>query len=384
MQEKVDRQSWQPNWLSFSQLSSFISVRKELVIVDTCREQLEEIFLLRNPKYRFNKNFQEEQKLFVNKMREGKEFDEWGNWFFFPWINTLVHVLPENLHFEMRTGRNHFLITQEEQEKYYSATVGVLGLSVGSHAALTIAMTGGAKNFVLVDPDSISGSNLNRIRIGVNDLGLPKTVAVARKIFEINPYANIKIYLQGLTEENIDEVILNSKLDILIEEMDNPYFKFKSRFLAQEARIPVLMATDNGDNIFVDIERYDSNKKQKIFNGLAGDISLDQFKNLDPKDLPRVAAKIAGATLATSRMQQSVVEVGKSLYSWPQLGTAANLCGTALAYLIRKILVDGKKIKSGRYQINLDKIFESDYKRFSQKVYRLKETIKFIKIMSKK
>ena len=111
-------------------------------------------------------------------------------------------------------------------------------------------------------------------------------------------------------------------------------------------------------------------------------MTAEQFRHLPPKDLPRVAAKIAGADLAVPRMLASVVEVGRSLYSWPQLGTAANLCGTVVSYLARRIIVKASNIRSGRYQVNLDATFESDYGRkwFSRKA----DFIKFVREMQKR
>lgn len=345
----------------------------ELTIVDQYEQQLEDVFLLRHPQYRFNHNYQKPFQNFVKKQVQQKT----GNWFYFPWLNSLIHVLPENLHLEMRTGRNRNLITKEEQRLYYNGSVGILGMSVGSHAALTIAMTGGPKHLFLADPDTLAGSNLNRIRTGIQNIAVNKTVLVARQIFEINPYADIKIYPEGISDKNYSKFVRHCSL--LIEAMDNLYWKIKIREVAKSKKIPVIMATDNGDNIFVDIERFDTEKNLPLLNGRIGKITAEQFKNLDPKELPKTAAKIAGAEMATLRMQQSVLEVGKTLYSWPQLGTAANLCGSALAYLTRKLMLKADNIKSGRYQINLEQIFESDYNTPAQRRRREKQTKKFLK-----
>lgn len=361
---------------------SLADIKKEYptaLIVDHYNSQLEELFLLRNPKYKFEPNYKDDLDIFIKEYYKDNDSFVCGKWFFYPWLNSVIHVLSEDLFFEMKTGRNRNLITKEEQEKYYNSTVGVLGLSVGSHIALTVAMTGGVKRFKIADPDTISGSNLNRIRTGVQEIGLKKTASIARKIFEINPYSKIDIFDEGIDDKNMDDFF--DGLDLLVEEMDNPYFKIKVRYYAKDKGVPVVMGTDNGDNIFVDIERYDKDKNLMILNGLVGDISLEQLKNFESKDLPKIAAKIAGADLATTRMQNSVLEVGKTLYSWPQLGTAANLCGSAVAYLVRKIILKDKNIKSGRYEVNLDGIFQSDYHSKNQKEYRKNNTKDFFKKM---
>ncbi|MFH1246601.1 MAG: ThiF family adenylyltransferase [Candidatus Liptonbacteria bacterium] len=330
-------------------------VRKDpsLEIIDAYTDLLNELFLLRNPSCRFNKNYEKEFNDFLVKNNKS------GEWFYFPWLHKIVRYLPERLHQELRTGRNRHLITKEEQQKYYEATVGIAGMSVGSHVALTIAMTGGAKHIKLADPDIISGDNLNRIRSGYSQVGLSKAAVVARQIAEMNPYAHVDVFPEGITESNVKRFLQG--LTVLVEEMDNPFWKLNIRYLAREKRIPVIMGTDNGDGIIVDVERYDCSSRYAILHGLAHGLTPAALLKLDPRELPRIAAKIAGAEHAPLRMLQSVSEVGKSLYSWPQLGTAATMCGAILSYLVRRIVVGAPGIKSGRYLVNPDAIFENNY-----------------------
>lgn len=380
IEEHIDRESWQPVSVAVSGLEALKAKHQELIVVDAYRKNLEELFLLRNPKYRFDKNYASECEAFCQQHYGGKLPADVGAWFYFPWSNTLVHFLTEELHQELRTGRNKNLISQDEQGIYYGATVAVLGMSVGSHVAVMLAMTGGAKHLRIADPDAISGDNLNRIRSGYQNVGTNKAIVVARQIAEINPYAHVIVYIEGVQELTMGEIVDGASL--IVEEMDNPFFKLKIREMARDRGIPVVMGTDNGDGVIIDIERYDLDRVYPILHGKIGSMTAEQFRHLSPKDLPRVAAKIAGADLAVPRMLASVVEVGRTLYSWPQLGTAANLCGTVVAYLARRIIVKAPNIRSGRYQVNLDGTFESDYGRkwFSRKA----GFIKFIREMQKR
>ena len=367
---------WQPISIVADKFDLFVSEKPNVFIVDETKKNLEELFLLKNPKYRFDKNYSNE----FNKFLVSFDNKNFGNWFYFPWINSLVRYLPEAMHLELRTGRNKNLILEEEQLRFYNAKVVFLGMSVGSHIAIVTAMCGGAKYMKLADMDTLSGDNLNRIRTGFYDVGTNKAVVVARKIYEINPYSEIEIYTDGINEENAQQIMGGS--DVVVEEMDNPYWKLRSREIAKDKGIPVLMATDNGDGVIVDIERYDVKKNLPILNGYVGSMTAEKLKSMPPKDLPKVAGKIAGAALVVPRMLNSVTEVGKSLYSWPQLGTAANMCGSVIGMLIRRIVVGDKNIRSGRYSFNPDAIFESDYRRrwLSRKI----EFIKFIRKMMAK
>ncbi|HEY4523574.1 MAG TPA: ThiF family adenylyltransferase [Candidatus Paceibacterota bacterium] len=322
--------------------------------IDAYATELKELFLIRNPRFRFDPNYQDELATFLNEHFFGKSPTETGSWVFFPWNATLVHYLPKEMHEELRTARNKNLITKDEQEKFYNAKIGVAGLSVGSHVALTIAMMGGCRLMKLADPDELSGSNLNRIRGDFTGLGEKKIDLVSRQIYQMNPYAEIHDYPEGVNEENIGE-FMNS-LDIIVDELDNFEMKIRLRLEAKKRRIPLIMATDNGDNVICDIERYDLDENFKIFNGALGDFGLADLAKTPPADFPKIASRIAGPELVVPRMMASVMEVGKTLYSWPQLGDAATLSGVVVAYLTRKIAL-GEEIKSGKLEVNLDKIF---------------------------
>ncbi len=360
MKEKIDRESYKPvlvNDINDRPKLNQIVRGENFFLADQIEDFILELFLLRNPKYKFIKEYTKEFDKFKNKYSKGGDLDAVGKWFYFPWLNTFIHFLDEKDHNEMRTGRNRNLITKQEQEKFYNSSVAVLGMSVGSHAALTIAMTGGAKFMKLVDFDVIGGSNLNRIRTGYQNVGLKKVVAVARQIYEMNPYSQVEIYEEGITENNMERIFGSKrKMDLIVEEMDNPYFKMKIREMAKRKKIPVIMAADHHDNAVVDIERYDLKSNLPLLHGLFGDKPAEEFKSIEPKEIVGVISKMAGAKHSTLRMLESVSEVGKSLYSWPQLGTAASLCGSVLAQIARRILV-GEKVSSGRVNVDTTSYF---------------------------
>lgn len=329
--------------------------------LDTYKEQLEDLFLIRNPKYKFNKNYKEDFEKFWKEHLSSKSPKEVGSWFYFPWNKLLVHYLEDSLHQELRTARNKNLITAEEQERFYNFKVGIAGLSVGSHAALTLAMMGGVRVMKLADPDVVSGSNLNRIRFDFTTVGINKCDLVTYLVYQANPYAEIYLYPQGLSPDNLVEFLAGPpKLDAVVELMDNPELKIRLRLEARKLGIPVLMGTDNGDNIIYDVERFDLDPKLQLFNGAAGDLTLEEFQKFPPQELPKLATKIAGPDFVVPRMLDSVSQVGKILYSWPQLGDAATLAGLTTAYLIKR-LATGQKIKTGRMEVNLDSIFDPDY-----------------------
>jgi hypothetical protein len=342
-------------------IKKIIKKYKVFKIFDSYKQQLEDYFLIKNPKYKFIKDYKNDFEIFLNRFLKGKSLEESGKWVYFPWDKTLIHCLEEKLFFETKTARNVYLITPEEQIKFYKSKIGIAGLSVGSHIALTISMIGGSKYIKLADNDVISLSNLNRIRYSIKSIGENKALYCAKQIYEINPYANLKIYSEGINEKNIKEFLTKPKIDILIEEMDNLYFKIKIRELAKKYKIPVIMATDQDNNILIDIERFDIQPDYPILHGILGNLTSEDFKNMQSKDLVKTAAKIAGEKFATPRMLKSLLEVGKTIYSWPQLGNAATLCGAVVAYLAKEIILKNKEIKSCRVLIDVEKFFGIKY-----------------------
>jgi molybdopterin/thiamine biosynthesis adenylyltransferase/nitroreductase len=292
-----------------------------------------------------------------------------GNWVYLPWSKKLVHILAEVDYQSLRTARNLNIDTTEEQEKFGKFVVGVAGLSVGNSVALALAYSGGSLTMKLADPDFLDGSNLNRIRAGIGDLGTSKVVIAAQQIYEINPYANLILYPDGLSENNLEDFIAGTpKLDLVVDEMDNLKLKVFIRLLARTARIPLVMATDNGNNVLVDIDRYDLDPNKPPFDQLPEmDIKsiirgIGEIESLElsPEERVRFATALVGAANIEPRMQSSLMDVGRNLISWPQLAIAAFTGGSSVAYVIKQIAL-GKRVKSGKVKLSLDETFLEGY-----------------------
>lgn len=264
-----------------------------------------------------------------------------GKWVYFPWLATVSHILNDLEYQLVRTARNRNLITEAEQKKIYNATVGIAGLSIGNSVALALTLQGGARRIRLADHDQLSLSNLNRIRAGAQHLGIPKAILTAQQIYEINPYAEIEIFEDGLTEKNI--ISFFKGLDIIVDEMDNLAMKYLLREQARSHRIAVVMGADNADSAVIDIERYDRNPSTQFFNGRLGNISYDQLSKLGKVETGEMIEKLIGAEHQDERMRKSLLQIGKTLVSWPQLGGTAMLNGAAVAYYVRQILT-GKSV----------------------------------------
>ncbi|HEV3245106.1 MAG TPA: ThiF family adenylyltransferase [Candidatus Paceibacterota bacterium] len=325
--------------------------------VDPLDELLEDLFLIRNPRFKFIPDHKTELAAFVAEYKKTTG-DALGEWFYFPWNGALARYLPGREHLELRTARNRNIITAEEQEALYGLRVAYAGLSVGSHGLFTFAHLGGGKRIKIADPDTVSPSNLNRIRFDFLAVGKKKCDLVKEYLYQLDPYATIEAYPAGVTPDTIDAFL--SDVDVLVEETDNLEMKIRLRLASRERGIPVIMATDNGDNIIFEADRFDLDKTAPLFNGAIGDITLDEFRSFPPSELPKLATKIAGPAFIVPRMMSSLLEVGKTIYSWPQLADAATLSGVAIAYALKQLALK-KPLANSKCEINLDAILDPEY-----------------------
>jgi len=327
-------------------------------ISDDYEEEQRELFGIQNPTRVYAPGFEEAFQEHFRSLSAERSLSEHGRWAYFPWRYLAAHILPEEEYYLVRTARNQNLITKEEQEKFYNATIGIGGLSVGSSVAFAIALSGGGKRMKLADMDRLALSNTNRVLAGADRLGMLKVEMAARTIYEINPYTELELHPGGLTPENIEGFF--DGISIVVDELDNIAVKYLIREQAKKHHIAVVMAADNGDNAVVDVERYDLDPQPEFFHGRLGDVSYEMLNGLDKFSIGRTITKHIGPENVTERMQQSLTQMGKTIVSWPQLGGAALVNGAAVAYCVRKIL-NGQPLEMNRALVSLDEKLVPDY-----------------------
>lgn len=280
---------------------------------------------------------------------------QYGTWAWYPWSGRLVHVLPEPEFRRVRTDRNRDKITSAEQRRLLDRRVGVIGLSVGNSAALTCAMEGVGGSFRLADFDTLGLSNLNRLRAGVHDLGLPKTVLCARQMYELDPYLDIELWSEGITEESIGDFFGDAghPLDLLIEECDTPWVKVAAREHARARRVPVLM--DANDRGLLDVERFDEEPDRPLFHGRGGDLTAREVRALDPAGTMAYLLQVCDESRLSPAMTDALGRIGRTLSSWPQLASGVMLGGALVTDTARRVLL-GRPVASGRYYVDLEEL----------------------------
>ena len=274
-------------------------------------------------------------------------------WVCYPWRRAAVRVLAPP-HFDLlRLDRNRNKITLAEQERFRRVGVAVVGLSVGHVIAHTLALEGLCGRLTLADFDEIELSNLNRIPASLLDLGVNKAVSAARRIAEIDPYLPVRILPGGAVRETFDALF--DGIDVLVEECDSLDVKLTVREEARQRRVPVLMETS--DLGLLDVERFDLDPDRPMLHGLVGDLSADTLRGLSTEEkIPYVMA-IIDASQVSARMAASLIEVERTVSTWPQLGGDVILGGATVAAAVRRLVL-GSELGSGRVRVALDDVLD--------------------------
>lgn len=340
------------------QMDSLIESEQVWRVYDTIERQLYELIRARSPK---EKDVLTDAALAeaTQELTGGMHLTDFGRWVYYPWSGKLVHLLPPEEFRELRSDRNRHKITSEDQQHLSQFNVGIVGLSVGNAVAMTLALEGAFGHLKLADFDQLSLSNMNRVRAGVDDIGLHKTVLAARQIYEMNPYATLSLFHEGLTPENLDEFLLEApKLDVVLDECDDIRMKILLREHAKSLRLPVLMETS--DRGMIDVERFDLEPNRPLLHGLLDGItSADIPLHLTDKEKVELVLPIAGINTISSSAAASMLEIGETISTWPQLGSDVTLGGASMTVAVRHLAL-GQPLPSGRRYIDIQSILTDE------------------------
>jgi tRNA threonylcarbamoyladenosine dehydratase len=338
-----------------SELKSFLEAHPEVSVVDGIG-----IIAAELAEVRLSSGTDEQREAMVRDILV--ESDQWGSFFYFPCDNRIVRYPSRADHEELLTARNRQLITAEEQSVIGGARLAVYGQSVGSRITEELVRSGVGigGTYHIADFDRIGPTNLNRISAGQEDLGLPKVDRTARSISRLNPYTRQVHLRDGVTPEYLAGLV-KGELDLIFDEVDNLRAKAEIREKARELGVPVLMATDLGQRVYLDVERYDlADRKAKPFHGRIGKKDYERILAGDIADEERIklVAKVAAGAVprVSSRMVESLLALNRGeLAGFPQLSTDAGAAASMATDAAREILIGGGP-SSGRYPYRPRKI----------------------------
>lgn len=141
--------------------------------------------------------------------------------------------------------RNLGFYSREEQERLWNSTVAIAGAGGdGGELAITLARAG-VRKFRLADPEVFGVENLNRqAGSGYDVIGHNKAEVVARYLRSLN--AEVEVYTEGVTAENVDEFVRGADLVLDETEYTMPQLGVLLARAARSHNLPVLMALNVG------------------------------------------------------------------------------------------------------------------------------------------
>ena len=276
-----------------------------------------------------------------------------GVWSYYPWLDVALRTLEPEALFELRTNRNRNLVTTSEQLALRNAQVAIAGLSVGSNVLAALVRHGIGRAFSLADHDTLATSNLNRTPSRLLDVGVPKGQLAARTVWELDPFAACLVYPQGLDDDTVGAFVAGS--DVVFDEVDDFRLKVQLRLMARAHGKPLVMATNLGDTVLIDVERWDRPQDGlEPFNGLLDGVSLPELTRagLSPQDVSRFAAQVIGVDNVPLRALASLPLINRELVGRPQVASTAAAAAGLAALAARSVLLDAP-LPSGRYRLSL-------------------------------
>lgn len=149
---------------------------------------------------------------------------------------------------ENQFSRTELIIGKENIEKLKRSKVAIFGIGgVGSYVVEALVRAG-IGNFVLVDNDTVSISNINRQLIATTKtIGNAKVEVAKERILEINPKANVEIYKEFFMPET--QGILDESIDYIVDAIDTVTAKIELIERAKKLNISIISSMGTGNKL---------------------------------------------------------------------------------------------------------------------------------------
>jgi len=136
---------------------------------------------------------------------------------------------------EVRRYSRHLIIpdvAMDGQKRLKNARVLCVGAGGLGSPALMYLAAAGVGTLGIVEFDTVDESNLQRQIIhGQSDIGRPKAESARDSVREINPYVNVVLHNEALTNDNVFEIF--GQYDLIVDGTDN----FATRYLVNDAAV---------------------------------------------------------------------------------------------------------------------------------------------------
>lgn len=175
-----------------------------------------------------------------------------------------VKKMSDDTYWEM-IKRQVPLVSKEEQEKFKSAKITVIGCGGIGGEAIEMLARMGVGELVLVDEDSFDLTNMNRQTLAtMDDLNEDKSEIAAKKVNAINPYVKVTNYSEHVGPDNIGKIIGDSRL--VIDALDNVLTRVIVSRKANENKIPFIHGAIHGTLGQVTVFLANTKSYEEMFN----------------------------------------------------------------------------------------------------------------------
>jgi len=149
-----------------------------------------------------------------------------------------INVSEEEF-YEMLWFRSSMIFTDQERERIKNAHVAVIGVGGTGGIASEQLIRGGVAHLTLVDPDTFEMTNINRQHFcTISTLGMKKVIAAKERLLDVNPFATITTYEEGINKENAQEIV--SGVDFIIDASDNKSAHYPLHRWAKKLKVPII------------------------------------------------------------------------------------------------------------------------------------------------
>lgn len=232
-------------------------------------------------------------------------------------------------------SRNYGFWNEDEQRAIMAATVAIAGVGGdGFQLGLKLARMG-VSRFSIADPEVFEPENVNRVEgATVSAFGRNKAEMFRERILDINPDAEVNVFLDGVTEENIEDFMQGASLVLDESELTKPEIGTLIARRARHQGIPDLLVMNVGFAAQVTSFAPASSWTFERFMGFSPDTPLDEIAAAGV-DLSRCLPYIPAYTDLRS-LQAVLGEDGAPPAPLPSISIgvdAASAIGSAQAFL---------------------------------------------------
>ncbi len=178
--------------------------------------------------------------------------------------------------------RNLGFWSKEEQEKIRGSHVAIAGAGGdGFQLGMKLSMMG-VESFSVADPEVFEHENSNRV-LGATALavGLNKAEVFRERVLELRPDAKIKVFTDGVTEDNIEDFIEGADLVVDETELTYPHIGTMIARRARHAGIPTTIVMNIGfAGIATSLNPQSRYWTFERMMGIPKDMPLDEIKEM--------------------------------------------------------------------------------------------------------